>query len=442
MAVECGFYQRASKLSPDVFFDLLLYCASRTEHISLSFMASFLAANYGIQITKQSLNERFNDKCVSFIQAILVEVLQEKWQNLYNASFLKPFNQVRIQDSTRFNIPSNLAESYRGSGGNRTTSKAAMSIQYEYDLKSGKILTMDITSGVHPDQRYAIEHVQQVSESDLVIRDLGYFSTEVLESISLNKAFFVSRLHSGVSVFTAQDKPLCFKKLHHQMQCSGIWQKELSVTIGLKTKIPVRLLVQSLSDEEYNQRIREKEKENRRKGLGPLNDQTRLRLRFHLIITNASEKDLPAEHVFSLYRLRWQIELMFKIWKSVFKIDRIQKMKKARYICLLLYKMLLIAIYGQITRRVQYALSRQTGKGRQAGKSIPLLSMNKALKTLSALFDEFLEMLRAQKRKAYAIARSIQERLSKNHFLERKKNRSSFAQIIQLFMAEPKDGCD
>jgi hypothetical protein len=345
-AVECGFYQRASGLSPDVFFDLLLYCASRIEHSSLSFTAPFSAANCGIQITGQSPDERFNEHCISFIRAVSVEVLQEKWQSRYSASFLKPFNRVRIQDSTRFNIPSSLAGSYRGSGDNQTTSKAAMSIRYEYDLKSGKILTSDITPGVHTDQRYAIEHIRQVSESDLVIRDLGYFSTEVSESISRKKTFFVSRLHPVVSVFTAQGKPLCFKKPDRQMQRSGIGQKELSVTIGRKAKIPVRLLVQRLSDEVYNQSIRERKKENHRKGQGPMSDQTGLRLRFHPMITNVCEKDLPREYAFPLYRLRWQSELMFNIWESVFKTDRIRKMKEARYISLLLCKMLLIVIHA------------------------------------------------------------------------------------------------
>jgi hypothetical protein len=103
-AVECGFYQRASGLSPDVFFDLLLYCALRIDS-SLSFMASFWAANCGIQITAQSPDERFNGQCVSFIRALPFEVQQEKWQCLHSASFPKSFNRVRIQDSTRFNIP-------------------------------------------------------------------------------------------------------------------------------------------------------------------------------------------------------------------------------------------------------------------------------------------------------------------------------------------------
>jgi hypothetical protein len=83
-------------------------------------------------------------------------------------------------------------------------------------------------------------------------------------------------------------------------------------------------------------------------------------------------------------------------------------MKEERYISLLLAKMLLIVIHLQITWRIQKTLSQMDN-----GK-LPVLSLNKALKTLSSLFDQLFEMLRAPRAKACAVARGIQERLSKN----------------------------
>jgi hypothetical protein len=48
------------------YFDMLFYCVSRTENSSLSFMVSFLKSEFGVKITKQSLDERFGESCVSY----------------------------------------------------------------------------------------------------------------------------------------------------------------------------------------------------------------------------------------------------------------------------------------------------------------------------------------------------------------------------------------
>jgi hypothetical protein len=394
-------------------------------------MCSLLESRYGIDINKQSLDERFNDRCVSFVKSVLCEVLESKLPNVYSPELFTGFHEVRIKDSTKFNVPETLLSDYRGSGGNSGTSKAGISIQYEYDLKSGRIVDLTLTPAVRNDQKDALETVGNVSASDLVIRDMGYFSTAVLAAISQKGAFFLSRLPASVSVYSVQKEQLSFNKLYRQMRQRGINEMELPVFVGENRQIPLRLVVRMVPDEIYEQRLREKEKANRRKGKGAVSDETRIRLRFNLFITNARENDLPLSNVFSLYRVRWQIELMFKVWKSVFKIDRMQRMKQARYISLLYAKLLLIVINLQITFHLQASFSRQMTAGK-----LPVLSLNKSLKTLCSLFDKLFEILRSSHRKAMAAVREIRERLSKNHWLEEKKNKLSFPEIIQLFICK------
>ncbi|MDR0744310.1 MAG: IS4 family transposase, partial [Tannerella sp.] len=260
-AVMSGFCQRNSKLNPELFFELLFYTVSRTENSNLSFMCSYLENRYGIGISKQSLDERFNEQCVSFLKSVLCEILQSKLSNVYSTELFSGFHEVRIKDSTKFNVPETLLAAYRGCGGNSDTSKAGISIQYEYDLKSGRIVDLTLTPAVRNDQKDALETVGNVSASDLLIRDMGYFSTAVLETLSKKGAFFLFRLPSSVSVYNDQKERFSFNKLYRQMQQSSINEMVLSVFVGEGRKIPVRLAVRLVPDEIYEQRLREKEKE-------------------------------------------------------------------------------------------------------------------------------------------------------------------------------------
>ena len=94
------------------------------------------------------------------------------------------------------------------------------------------------------------------------------------------------------------------------------------------------MILQPEPEEVYAERIRKKTAKSKGQGRGVLREETKIRSRFNLFITNADEKQLPARQVFPLYKLRRQIELQFKNRKSVFKTDRLQKMKEHRYVTL------------------------------------------------------------------------------------------------------------
>ena len=102
-----------------------------------------------IDICKQSLDERFTEKTVNFVKYVLKRLISEQFSDsLYCKKFLSCFNHVRIKDSTRFNVPKNLAAHYKGSGGSGDTSNAGISIQYEFDLKTDKFLDLHVTEAI------------------------------------------------------------------------------------------------------------------------------------------------------------------------------------------------------------------------------------------------------------------------------------------------------
>jgi len=402
---------------------LLFYAVSLSQNSSLESLVSCLDSQYGIEMSKQSLDERFSEKSKNFVKSVLGRLICEQFSTLlYCEEFLSDFEHVRIKDSTKFTVPDNLTPHYKGSGG--SGSAAGISIQYEFDLKTGKFLDLTMTEAVRNDQQDAKETAENFCKNDLVIRDLGYFSIPVLQKIKEKEAFFLSKLLSSVSVYDEHNVEIDFKKLHAFMTKNGIENCEKQVFIG-KDRVPVRLVIGLVPPQVYQERIHRKQKEDRKKGR-QMTDKTKFLLHFNLFVTNVEAAVLPSEKIMPLYRFRWQVELMFKNWKSVFSIHTLQKMKEERYITMLYTRLILIIVDLQIINQVQSTLSKQ-------GMRASILSYKKTLQTLKNRFSDILNILRSKLPKSVKFLEDIYRILSKNHWRERRKGRENFVDDISLF---------
>ena len=205
---------------------MLFYTVSQNEQASLSYMVSHLDSEFGVRISKQSLNERFNEKYEVYVKSVLSEILVEQFSGLYSDKLLPGFSRIRIKDSTKFMVPSCLASKYKSCGGDvHSRSKAGISIQYEYDLKSGAITDLNITSGNRNDRTDSGETSENMEKGDLMLRDLGYFSTPVFEKCIEKEAFFLSRLDCSTHVYYENGRQVSFKDIYSSMQKNGIKEK-------------------------------------------------------------------------------------------------------------------------------------------------------------------------------------------------------------------------
>ena len=74
----------------------------------------------------------------------------------------------------------------------------------------------------------------------------------------------------------------------------------------------------------YEKRVRQRNRKNRSNGY-TISDEFKKRAHFNIFITNVPEEVCNAKEITNLYKLRWQIELIFKTWKSIIKIDKLKK---------------------------------------------------------------------------------------------------------------------
>jgi len=404
-----------------MFFASLIYNASSDLPVSLNGLSVEIGQEYGINVARQSVSEKFSDKSVSYLKEILKQ-LSFSDNTAIEYGWLELFNRVRIKDSTRFVLPEAYASKMPGFGG--ISSKSSACIQYEFDLKTGTLLDLSITPGKRPDAKDAVETKENVNSKDLFIRDLGYFSTDVIAHHIEKGAYIISKLNTKSLIYEIKKDNytlLELDKIYAKMKRNGIKQIEKQVYIGA-TKLPVRLIFETVPEEVYNQRMMKSNKNNKQRGY-KMTVEHKIRSRFNIIITNLSIETIPKEAVLALYHMRWQIELVFKIWKSTFGIHKIGKMKFYRWLSILYAKLIIIAIYWQSIMRCRSYLYKQKGR---------LLSVDKSFKTLKTHSNKLVQAIKEGSKALTQFETWVISILSSKHWLEKKKNKLNFEQIIYL----------
>ncbi len=423
-AKSVGFFIRVSKFSPTAFLETLLYIASQTDKCSLGQASTRVQEYSGVSITKQGVDSRFNEESVAFVKSVFKDCLENEFNKVIAPDFFKPFNRVLIKDATRFVIPNNLAEHFKGMGSSNGKCKAGVSIQYEYDIKNGKTTDLEVTDAIRCDLTDAKDTRFDVLPGDLIIRDLGYFSLPVLSEFDRNNAFFLSRLNVKCYVFDDEkESSISFNQMYKHMKKNKIQLLEKSVLVGMTEKLPVRIVVQLVPDDIYKKRIRKIEKHNKKKGY-KTSDDYKARCRLNIFITNVDTKDLAKENIYAAYKIRWQIELMFKHWKSTCKIHNFQPMKYERFACLLYAKLILIVLNLQLIRNFQSYYFTEHKK---------LLSEDKCFKTMVKGFERLLRIIKNESSESTKEILKIADLFSKGHWKEKRKDRVNYFEIINLF---------
>jgi hypothetical protein len=408
-----------------MFLDNLLFNASSDINKSLNSLSVEIKQSYGVDVTKQGLNDRYKESSALYLKSILSRLSYQPAQSI-DEGWLGHFNNVRIKDSTKFVLPEEYAEMMPGFGG--VSSKSATCIQYEYDLKTGSILDLDITSAKRPDSTDASDTKNNIQAGDLVIRDLGYYSIDVMKHFMQNKAYMISKLNTRTLVYEMQDgqyKQIEFDKLYQWLTKHNIGQIEKQVYIGAEAKLPFRFIISLVPEEVFAKRMQKINKYNKRMGYKTSDDYAD-RAKFNLIITNVVS-EIPIEVIIALYHMRWQIELVFKIWKSTFGIHKIGQMKYFRWLSILYAKLVLIVIYWHKIFPLRTHFYKMKGK---------LLSVDKCFKSLKDYTVNLRKAIRVGGKILESVTDEIRQIISEKHWLEKKKNKLNYEEIMYLLFCK------
>lgn len=353
IAKECGYIERNRKISG---YDLLESCIfSRFEHdkLSLNDHCSYLLIHRGIMVSNQAIDKKFNEKSVMFLRKLLELVLLSHLKTNDSFPKLSKFNRVKIKDSVCFQAPDDFKNKYPGSGG--AGSSAAVRIQFEYDLLSNTIEELKITPFNAQDVKDAQETIGDICENDLIIRDLGYITVDVLDNIERSNAFYINRssyVDFHIRLKDGNFTVLDLSKVERDMRKNEEKMRIEEVYLGSKKKYKTNLIIEPVPDEIKNQRLRKRHLINRKKGRSaPKKALDREGL--NLLLTNVPSSLLPKERIREIYGIRWQIEIIFKAWKSVGGLHKVKRMDIHRFEFYLFAKLIFIMINWNVLSALQ-----------------------------------------------------------------------------------------
>jgi putative transposase len=220
------------------------------------------------------------------------------------------FEDVIAVDSTVFSLRDKLAKHFRGFKSKGT--KAMARITTTMSLLSHRVRDLRITGGRTSETRGF--KITRSLAGQLVVMDLGFFSFKRFRALKRVRAFFISRLKDAVNpVVLAVHMGQTNVK-----EASG--RKFLSLRFkGLFVDLDVLF---GEGGQAFEARV-----------VGVWNKATK---EYHFYVTNVSRKVFGPADIAEMYRFRWQVELLYKEWKSLFRLDEIPSGKKATARCLML----------------------------------------------------------------------------------------------------------
>lgn len=376
IAKDTKFVQRKSNITAKDFLTLNVFHGEEICSAPLSQLASKYDALFDTQISKQALDKRFNKYSVEFMKGVFNKMLHIQNTTLtgLNNTLNLYFNRVIINDSTSYSLPKEFKKEFAGSGG--VISPSAIKIQLQYELLTGSFMRVDIYSGTKNDAEYLNIMKKDKERKDLKLADLGYFKVDYLRKIARSGASFISKVKSNTSLYIKNPNPERYKvgTIKKSSEYIKIDILELSkplaegetielkdIYIGSKKELKSRLIVTKLTEE--NKIKREiTHQENIKKKRGTLKQS---RIDFNSInayITNVSDEILTDTQVHDLYTLRWQIEIMFKVWKSIFKISQVKKVKIERFKCFLYGRLIALLLSSSIVFTAKNVILEEDNK--------------------------------------------------------------------------------
>lgn len=362
LAKDTKFIQRNRQMSALKFLEILFVEPGNIAKKSLTELCLDLS-RLGVSISKQGFNKKFNEHSVAFLKTIFLTLFTMQMRLSMDKNEIKStldFNTVRILDGTSIKLAQKLEIFYQGTTG------AGVKCQIEFDYLTGRFLYMELQDGKSADSPSGMKRLDSLQENDLILQDTGYFNRKIFKKIDEAKAYYVSRAPADTTFYVDSLNPryhkdgktmekYAYERLYLEDELKtmerGTIREYPKVYFGSGAKSPTRLVIYRMTEEQEKRQLERIRRRGQTKP-GKIKKKSYDVASISIYITNLPQK-VPAREIPELYRYRWQVELVFKSWKSDMKVDFYGNMKKERWECHFYVELILLLLSLLITYQLK-----------------------------------------------------------------------------------------
>ena len=304
------------------------------------------AGSLGLTVSKQAVAAHFRPETAEWVLAVLrrgVQVLVEG-QGV-SIGLLRQFPGVSVEDGSSISLPAALANVWKGCGGRdnarageQSQSQTALKLTVRWNLLSGALHGPYLQAGRQHEAHSPLREMSMPAGS-LWIADLGYWALCWLHTLQQQGVQFLVHYKAGTVLWLNGQRLDVLGWLREQTQACSV-----RVDVGASHQLrAVRLLVVSVPQQVKEQRQAHLRERAAKEGRDQQVSETSLDLcGWTLLVTSVPEEQLSIQQALGLMRARWQIELLFKLWKEGMQIDEWQSEHPVRILCEVYAKLLAV----------------------------------------------------------------------------------------------------
>jgi hypothetical protein len=346
LAKEVGFCLRERSLTGPVFAKTLVFCLLEKHAPTLEDYADFASEHLDVHVSYKAFDERFNEQAIDFLAALLGEALNRCFSaRPALLPLLRHFNGVYLRDASTISLPACLADLFpaRAAAGQPT---AALKIVLEMEVATGEFTELEVLPALDNDKTSAVA-AKPLPQGSLLLEDMGFLAGDRLQEYMDQGVYFLTRVPHWTAFFEKKAGGKGYKRLDVLKWLRNAKGAciERQVYVFHKEKLSLRLLAVRVPEEVAQQRREEVRQDAKKRGRAVSEKKLEL-CAWNILVTNAPGELISAYDGWELRRLRWQIELVFKVFKSGGGLERTQARTPWRVLTELFAKLL-----GQVVQR-------------------------------------------------------------------------------------------